>query len=207
MRYLRPTAIAGLLLAAATLSSCGFHYPTDRVNTVSAGVNNRDASVDALGIRVLASAKGQGRLIGSLANNTRENASLDSVSSPDGRVEAEFKPVKVPARAGVNLAEQDIPLTGDFTAGQFVDLALEFSTGETVSLKAPVVKPCFEYSAIPTPSAATSSAAPSKSGSATASEGASSEATESTSDEATQDEGDTYRCADEAEAPETAEGE
>jgi hypothetical protein len=32
MRYLRPTAIAGLLLAAATtLSSCGFHYGWVRV--------------------------------------------------------------------------------------------------------------------------------------------------------------------------------
>jgi hypothetical protein len=166
-------------------------------------VNHSVASVDALGIRVLASAKGQGRLIGSLANNTRENASLQSISSPDGRVEAEFKPVKVPARSGVNLAEQDIPLTGDFTAGQFVDLALEFSTGETVSLKAPVMKPCFEYSDIPTPSGSSSSDAPSES----TSEGASPEATESTTadaaqDEATQDEGDTYRCADEAEAPE-----
>lgn len=214
MRYLRPTAIAGLLVAAATLSSCGFHYPTDRVNTVSAGVNNRDASVDALGIRVLASAKGKGRLIGSLANNTREDATLDSISSPDGSVEAEFKPVKVPGRSGVNLAEENIPVTGDFTAGEFVDIALEFSTGETVSLEAPVVKPCYQYSEIPTPSAPASES-PSKgasqgasdSASPAASESASPEASESASDEATEDSGDTFKCSDEAEVPETPEGE
>jgi hypothetical protein len=157
MRHLRPTAIAGLLLAlpAATLSSCGFDYPTDRVNTIAAGVSNRDASVDALGIRILASRDGEGQLIGSLANNTRERASLEAVTSPDGTVEAgRFRPVTVEGRAGVNLAEEDpIPLTGDFAAGDFVTIELEFSTDETVSLDVPVVKPCFQYTQVPTPSA------------------------------------------------------
>ena len=63
MPHLRPTAIrhhlraSALLLAlvpaAATLTSCGFDYPTDRVNTIAGGTNNRDHSVDALGIRVI----------------------------------------------------------------------------------------------------------------------------------------------------------
>ncbi|MFC5727494.1 MULTISPECIES: hypothetical protein [Nocardioides] len=156
MRHLRPTAIAGLLLAlpAATLSSCGFDYPTDRVNTIAAGVTDREASVDALGIRVLAWKDGEGRLIGSLANNTQEPASLEAVTSPEGTVEAgRFRPVVVEGRRGVNLAEEKpIPLTGDFAAGDFITLELEFSTGEAIRLDVPVVKPCFQYTQVPTPS-------------------------------------------------------
>ena len=134
MPHLRPTAIrhhlrtSALLLAlvpaAATLTSCGFDYPTDRVNTIGSGDNNRDNSVDALGIRVLATAKGEGRLIGALSNDLEERATLDSVESPEGQIEvADFEPVAVEGGAGVNLtAEAPISLTGDFTAGDVVPL-------------------------------------------------------------------------------------
>ncbi|WP_370290927.1 hypothetical protein [Nocardioides sp.] len=155
MRHLRPTALAGLLLvlvpAAGALSSCGFDYPTDRVNTIAGGVNNRDGLVDALGVRVLASKQGEGRLIGALANNVNESASLDTVTSPDGRVTAgRFAPVLVGPRAGVNLSTQaQIPLTGDFTAGDFVKLQLGFSNGETLDLEVPVVKACYQYTQVP----------------------------------------------------------
>lgn len=158
MHHLRPTAIAGLLLAivpATALSSCGFDYPTDRVNTIGAGVSDRDASIDALGIRVLAFADGEGRLIGSLANNTDEQESLQDVTSPDGSVTSgAFKAVKVAPHGSVNLAEgTPVALTGDFAPGDVVSVELVFSTGERVSLEAPVVKPCFQYSDIETPSA------------------------------------------------------
>ncbi|MCX6399553.1 MAG: hypothetical protein NTX33_06465 [Propionibacteriales bacterium] len=154
MHHLRPTAIAGLLLAlvpaAMTLSSCGFDYPTDRVNTIAAGENNRDHSVDALGIRVLATATGKGRLIGALSNNLKDDAALDAVTAPDGEATATFEPVQVPARESVNLAaDVVIPLTGSFTAGDVITLELAFSTGEVASLNVPVVKPCFQYTQIP----------------------------------------------------------
>lgn len=211
MPHLRPTAIAGLMLAlvpaAATLSSCGFDYPTDRVNTIAAGVNNRDHSVDALGIRVLASAKGEGRLIGALANNLDDAASLESVTSPDGTVEAAgFKAIEVAGRGTVNLANIDpISLTGDFTAGDVVTLDLTFSTGETASVDAPVVKNCFQYTQVPTPDA------PGKAGEEAgeeAGEAADEEAhaEEGHADEAHAEEGGdaTFNCADEAPAPEGA---
>ena len=71
MLHRRPTAtlVAVLLPLGAALTSCGFDYPTDRVNTIAAGVNNREADVDVLGARVLASADGHGRLIGTLVYN------------------------------------------------------------------------------------------------------------------------------------------
>lgn len=199
MHHPRPTAIAGLLLAlvpaALTLSSCGFDYPTDRVNTIAGGQNNRDADVDALGIRVLATAQGEGRLIGALANNLDETAALESVTSPDGLATATFEPVQVPGRGLVNLAEDVvIPVTGDFTAGDVITLELGFSTGETVSLNVPFVKRCFQYTQIP------SEAAESGEGEA-AEEG---EAADAAADEAHGEEGGdaSFNCADEAPAPE-----
>lgn len=240
MPHLRPTAIrhhlraSALLLAlvpaAATLTSCGFDYPTDRVNTIGSGDNNRENSVDALGIRVLATAKGEGRLIGSLANNLDEPATLDSVVSPEGQLEVEeFEPVAVEGRAGVNLtAEAPISLTGDFTAGDVVALDLTFSTGETASLDVPVVKACFQYTAIPSPSASESESASAEgegregeaageaaeeegvevdpSASATE-EGEQSGAEEESHGEGSHEEGGdaTFDCADEAPSPEGGE--
>ena len=210
MPHLRPTAIAGLLLAlvpaAATLSSCGFDYPTDRVNTIAAGANNRDHSVDALGIRVLATAKGEGRLIGALSNNYDDDASLESVSSPDGTAQAaDFKAIEVAGRGTVNLADADpIDLTGDFTAGDVITLDLTFSTGETASLDVPVVKNCFQYTQVPTPEAAGSEATEGEAAEAGAEEEA--QADESHEAEGHEEEsGDaTFNCADVAPAPEGA---
>lgn len=213
MPHLRPTAIAGLLLAAVssvTLSSCGFDYPTDRVNTIAAGQNNRDHSVDALGIRVLATAKGEGRLIGALSNGNDEDASLESVTSPDDAfTAAKFEPVELAPGGAANLSEIDpIELTGDFTAGDFIAVELGFSTGETASLDVPVVKNCFQYTQVPTPS-------PSAEGSEGASEGASEEgeaadhAAEEESSAAGEEHGEehsedgdaTFTCADQAPVP------
>lgn len=219
MPHLRPTAIAGLLLAAVssvTLSSCGFDYPTDRVNTIAAGQNNRDHSVDALGIRVYATTQGEGRLIGALANNLDDAASLDEVTSPDGVfTAAKFAPVEVPGGGGVNLTNGDpIELTGDFTAGDFITVQLGFSTGETATLDVPVVKNCFQYTAVPTPSASAQGEGEQEGDAAdAAADEESSTAIEPSAEESAageeahgeghaDDTGDaTFNCADEAPAP------
>ena len=66
MLHRRSTAtfVAVLLPLAAALTSCGFDYPTDRVNTIAAGTNNREADVDVLGARVVAFARGGGPVLG-----------------------------------------------------------------------------------------------------------------------------------------------
>ena len=200
MPHLRPTAIAGLLLlipAAGALSSCGFHYPTDRVNTISAGVNDRGGAMDALGIRVLASAQGKGRLIGALSNNTPDTASLDSVTSSAPIQAGKFKSVDVQGSGTVNLADDaDVSLTGDFTAGDVVPLELHFSTGQTISLRVPVVKNCYQYTAVPTPSPQGG-----KSGGSQNPSGSMSPSAESstTGGEATGDA--TFNCSDQAPTP------
>ena len=40
--------VAAALLVAPALSSCGFNYATDRVDTPGAGVNDREKSVDVV---------------------------------------------------------------------------------------------------------------------------------------------------------------
>ncbi|WP_436700603.1 hypothetical protein [Nocardioides sp. BYT-33-1] len=199
MPHLRRSALAGLLLAvvpATALSACGFDYPTDRVNTIAGGVNERSGDVDALGIRILATAQGEGRLIGSLSNNLRDDASLDAVSSSAGIVAGEFEPVEVAGRGFVNLSTDTVvPLSGDFTAGQIVPLDLTFSDGTTLSLDVPVVKPCFQYTQVPTdvPSATASA----KGGA----DAESDEATHEASDEASESHDANFSCADEAPSP------
>lgn len=150
----RKTAFAAvtLLTLGATLTGCGFHYPTDKVNQISAGANDRTSDVDALGIRIVSGSEGTGRLIGALANNTTDAASLDTVTAPSGDVTAAFDAIEVAPRGGVNLATDDGPmiqLTGaPLLPGKVVDLELSFSTGESVVLAVPVVKPCFQYADI-----------------------------------------------------------
>lgn len=152
-------AAAVLLLAGGALSSCGFNEPTDRINTIAAGANERDAMVDVLGVRVLSTAPGEGRLIGTLVNNESGDASLTAVSG-DG-VTADFEPIEIPGADRVTLSDPDttpVLLSGDFAAGQVIDLDFEFDTAgepatETVTIGVPVVKDCYQYTQVPEPEA------------------------------------------------------
>jgi len=170
----RPTAIAapfvGLMLAAS-LSACGFHYPTDRVNVISAGINDRTGTVDALGIRILATAPGQGRVIGALANEQDSPVSLTKVSDKSGTLTASFKPVRLTGSGNVNLSEEvtnPIEVTGDFKAGQVImNFQMTFTRNgktETLTFDAPVVKNCYQYTAVPTPSSPATSESTAKAG-------------------------------------------
>lgn len=164
MHHRRSTAtalVAVLLPLAAALTSCGFDYPTDRVNTIAAGVNNRDASVEVLGARVVAAADGQGRLIGTLVysvNDADAPASLTAVQGVEGTEVQVTVPgdLEVAPNGHVNLAADDVPaiaLVGDFAAGDVLTLSYAFSTDEIVTLEVPVVKPCGQYAEIVIPEA------------------------------------------------------
>jgi len=210
MPHLRRSALAGLLLAvvpATALSACGFDYPTDRVNTIAGGVNDRTGDVDALGIRVLATQKGEGRLIGALSNNVRKDISLDAVSSTEGVSSGDFEPVEVAGRGTVNLATSAVvPLSGNFTAGDVIPLDLTFSDGSTLSLDVPVVKPCFQYTQVPTDLPSETASAKATGSAATDGAAADAAAKDEESDSAHAEEtGDaTFSCADEAPEPESA---
>jgi copper(I)-binding protein len=148
---LRPLATAAAVLALAVpLSSCGFDYATDRDYTPAGGANNREGDVDILSAVVVSAADGSGTFVASLSNNdTDTEQTFTGVSGDEGAsIEAaEFDPITIPAGGLVNLADPaaDVVLTGDFAAGDFVPLAVDFGSGERVTMKVPVVADDFGY--------------------------------------------------------------
>jgi copper(I)-binding protein len=146
-------AAGGLLLAVPALASCGFDYPTERVNTVGAGVTDHAGEVDVAGALIVAGQSDSGTLIGALSNNSSDtDISLVSITGgEDGAVEADgFEPVELAPHSHVNLAdlaeeEAGITVSGEFDAGDFVDVTFTFDNDESVSLEIPVMKPCHQY--------------------------------------------------------------
>ena len=142
---LRPLVTAAAVLAlAAPLSSCGFDYATERDYTPASGANNREGDVDVLSAVVVSAAEGSGTFVASFSNNdAEEEQTFSGVSGDEGTsIEAaDFDPIEIPAGGLVNLADPaaDIVLTGDFKAGDFVPLAIDFGNGERVMLNVPVV--------------------------------------------------------------------
>ena len=150
---LRSLATAAAVIAlAAPLTSCGFDYATERDYTPAGGANNREGVVDLLSAVVVSGAEGSGTFVASLANNDTEEQSLTAISGVSGSdgatIEAAgFEPVTIPADGLVNLAEppDDIVLTGDFAAGDFIPLSFDFDNGERISFNVPVVADDFGY--------------------------------------------------------------
>ena len=144
-------AAGGLLLAVPALASCGFDYPTERVNTVGAGVTVHEGDVDVTGALVVAAQPDSGTFIGGLSNNTEAEISLVSVSGDeDGISVDEFEPVDVPGGEHVNLAtlaedDEGIAVSGSFDAGDFVRVTLEFDDDESVTIDVPVMKACYQF--------------------------------------------------------------
>ncbi len=141
---LRPLATASVVLAlAAPLSSCGFNYATDREYDVNSASENREGTVDVLSAVVVSAAEGSGTFVASMSNNDEDEEQTFTGVSGDGETieAAEFEAVTIPPGGLVNLAEQEtgIKLTGDFGAGDFVPLAVDFGNGERVTLEVPVV--------------------------------------------------------------------
>jgi hypothetical protein len=163
MHFRRNTALAlgALLLATPALTSCGFNYATDRVYTPAAGANNRDASVDVLGAVIVSAQDNSGTFIASLANNDQENqTTFESLSGAEGNTlqPGSFSPVKIPAGGLANLAtEGGVPVSGEFVAGDFVPVTLEFGTGERVTIKVPVVVDAGDFDGLDTSGGAPSS--------------------------------------------------
>ena len=144
-------AAGGLLLAVPALTSCGFDYPTERVNTVGAGVTVHEGAVDVTGALVVAGQPDSGTLIGGLSNNTDEAITLVSMSGEEGGVSFdEFEPVEVADRGHVNLAtlaedDEGITLSGSFNAGDFVTVIFDFDNDQSITMEIPVMKPCYQF--------------------------------------------------------------
>jgi len=151
-RNIALTASALVLAATPVLTSCGFNYATDRVYTPAAGVNNRDASVDVLAAVVVSAQDDSGTFIASFANNNVDkDATVESLAGAEGNTlqPGSFSPITVPAGGLVNLAtDGGIPISGTFTAGDFLPVTITFGDGERVIMKVPVVRADGDYAGL-----------------------------------------------------------
>ena len=105
---------------------------------------------------VVSTEPGSGTFIASLSNSDEEaDASLTELGLTDG-TPIEFEPVVVPKGGLVNLAEPpaDLKLTGDFEAGDFVEVALGFDNGERVVMDVVVVENAGYYADLDGPAPA-----------------------------------------------------
>jgi hypothetical protein len=160
------------LVAAATLTACGFNYPTDKINNLTAGVNYRDGSVDILNAAVVAKEANGGTFVATFVNgSTSKTISLTSVTGDNTAISnAQATTFSLEPGALRNLAtDGGIPVSGTFTLGQFVNLTFSFDDGETANLTVPVVADDEQWTGLetytPSPSAS-SSESPSASSSA-----------------------------------------
>lgn len=148
MHLRRTLALATGALVLSTLTSCGT-AATGQVNTIGNGVDNRDASVDVLNAIVVSTDAGSGTFIASFSNNSLEEpTSFTTLEGIDqGALSAEeFTAIDIPAGGFVSLADEGgVPVTGDFEAGNFVEVSVQFDNGEQVELEIPVVTNCEEY--------------------------------------------------------------
>ena len=166
---------AGLLcLGAPVLSSCGVDYATDRPNVIAdGGYHIAGTGMRVLATRIVATGEGRGIFIATIAIPADEDPVTDGPNAPtltglsssgdsDQQVTAKhFEPVAVGDDGAINLADPNIggiPVTGDFSAGDFVPLTLTFSDGSTITLQTPVVTRCDEYAAVVPQGGASSSA-------------------------------------------------
>ena len=130
------------LAATATLSACGFDYPTDRINNLTAGVQYRDGTVDILNAAVVAKQPNSGTFVATFVNNSPSKViSLQSASGDNTSIsKVGSAPFTLQPGSMLNLAaDKGIPVSGTFALGQFVTITFTFDDGETANVQVPVV--------------------------------------------------------------------
>ena len=151
----RRVAIAALLLAPV-LTACGFNEQTDQVYQPAVGVNDRSGTIDILNALVVSGTDGSGTFAGTLVNKDQSQGdTLETVSGTG--VTASRKTVQVPAGEAVPLGDSGaVSLKGTgIVAGKWVTLTFAFSSGQSTTIKVPVVEAAGDYSDVPLPSSAT----------------------------------------------------
>jgi hypothetical protein len=200
-RSLRLVAGA-LVLALPLLSSCGFGKATEKVYTPGQQTNSLDGEVKVLAAVVVAAQPGSGTFLASLSNTSSKDATaLTELSGAGGSQDLSIgtidSPEDIPPRGFVNLADEGgVTVTGDFGAGDVVELTLGFDSGDTVTMQVPVVYACDEYADLDT---STESPSASASPSETPSDSATPSDDATPSDEPSTEVGPPYDCAEQLE--------
>jgi hypothetical protein len=152
------------LAATAALTACGFNYPTDRINNLTAGVDYRDGTVEILNAVVVTKAPDTGTFVATFVNGSPDKTvALQSASGDNTAIAStDAKPFSLAPGGLRNLAAtRGIPVSGTFALGQFVTISFQFDNGESVDLSVPVVVDDGQWAGLDT-----STSAPSQSPSA-----------------------------------------
>ena len=160
LRRLLALGAAGLA-ATVVLSACGFDYPTDRINNLTAGVDYRDGTVDILNAVVVAKQSNSGTFVATFVNGSPTQAiSLQSASGDNTAIASvDATPFTLQPNTLRNLAaKKGMPVSGTFSLGQFVNISFQFDDGETANLSVPVVADDGQWAGldVATPSASAS---------------------------------------------------
>jgi hypothetical protein len=165
---LRRSLAAGTvgLVATAVLTACGFDYPTDRINQITAGTSYRDGNVNVLNAAVVSTAGNGGTLVATFVNQTAEDQQLTGITGEGDVTQVDVNPLTIPPNGLVNLAEEGgYAVSGTFALGDFVQLTFAFGDGTSAVLDVPVVADDGQWAGLDT---ATASASPTASDTASA---------------------------------------
>ena len=143
MNLRRSLALGAAGLAAmVALSACGFDYPTDRINTITAGANDRTGTVTILNAVVVSAQANSGTFVATFVNNSQaKTVSLQSASGDNTAIShVTTSSLTLKPNTLRNLAAtHGFPVSGTFSLGQFVNITFPFDDGETAKLSVPVV--------------------------------------------------------------------
>jgi hypothetical protein len=158
---------AGLAVMSA-LTACGFSYPTDRINTITSGVNYRNGTVYILNAVVVAKQANSGTFVATFVNGSTTTAiSLQSASGDNTAITKVDAPTFTMQPGTLhNLAnDRGFPVSGTFALGQLVNISFTFDDGETANLSVPVVIDDGQWAGLdistPAPSSSSSGSTPS----------------------------------------------
>jgi hypothetical protein len=141
LRRTLATVAASLALVSA-LAACGFNYPTDRINNITAGANDRDGTVTVLNAAIVSKEANLGSFVATFVNTSQtQQVSVTSITGDGTAVgQVPVAPFPINPNGLVNLAaEGGITIQGTFSLGQFVTLSIAYDNGETSTLSVPVV--------------------------------------------------------------------
>ena len=166
----KPALVLGTVaLCAPALVACGFDAATDRPYTPAAGVYDQTTALDVSAAVIVSTNPGSGNFVATIANEEQgEDAELTSLDPASGATieAAEFEAVPVAAGGHVDLADEGgLPVTGDFGAGDFVEITLGFGSGERITMNVPVVDNAGDFAGLdgPAPVPSEEPSAPSES--------------------------------------------
>jgi len=120
-----------------------------------------------LGANIVSAQDNSGTFIATFSNNDQtKSGTVESLAGAEGNtIQAEsFSPITVKPGGLVSLAEQGgIPISGSFSAGDFVPVTITFGSGQRVTMQVLVVDDSGEYAGLDISSGSSSSSSESPS--------------------------------------------